>query len=126
MWMNPLGRHFGTSARCGRPTCCSWTWPRAGSSAATRRRRGSPAPSTAPATGSTAPCTPSATRTRTTAAWSVFARPLDMLTQDVCNFYGELSVYANYGGIVFGNEEGTRVAEALGKKVGDSMPLSSC
>ncbi len=47
-------------------------------------------------------------------AWSAFARPLDMLTQDVCNFHEALAVYANYGGIVFGAEEGLRIAEALG------------
>ncbi len=33
-------------------------------------------------------------------AWSVFARPVEMLTQDACNFYGDaLVVYAQYGGI---------------------------
>ncbi|KAH8899556.1 class II aldolase [Thozetella sp. PMI_491] len=48
-------------------------------------------------------------------AWSVFARPLDMLTQDVCNFHGRLAVYANYGGIVFGNNEGERIAASLGQ-----------
>lgn len=47
-------------------------------------------------------------------AWSVFARPLEMLTQDVCNFHNAHAVYANYGGIVFGSEEGSRIAAALG------------
>lgn len=47
-------------------------------------------------------------------AWSVFARPLDMLTQDVCNFHNAHAVYANYGGIVFATDEGERIAEALG------------
>lgn len=49
-------------------------------------------------------------------AWSVFARPLDMLTQDVCNFHNAHAVYANYGGIVFAGDEGERIAEALGPR----------
>ncbi|TGJ82838.1 hypothetical protein E0Z10_g5927 [Xylaria hypoxylon] len=47
-------------------------------------------------------------------AWSVFARPLEMLNQDVCNFHNAHAVYARYGGIVFGAEEGEHIAEALG------------
>ncbi|KAI8679853.1 Aldolase-II domain-containing protein [Fusarium keratoplasticum] len=47
-------------------------------------------------------------------AWSVFGRPLDMLTQDVCNFYGILAIYDAYDGIVFGPQEGINIAEALG------------
>ena len=38
-----------------------------------------------------------------------------MLTQDVCNFHNAHAVYANYGGIVFGGDEGKRIAAALGK-----------
>lgn len=37
-----------------------------------------------------------------------------MLTQDVCNFYGCQTVYDTYGGIVFGEDEGERIASALG------------
>ncbi|KAB5582638.1 class II aldolase [Coniochaeta sp. 2T2.1] len=48
-------------------------------------------------------------------AWSVFARPLEMLTQDVCNFHNAHAVYANYGGIVFGSDEGERIAACLGE-----------
>lgn len=48
-------------------------------------------------------------------AWSTFAKPLDMLTQDVCNFYNAHAVYAAYGGIVFASEEGQNIAKALGK-----------
>lgn len=47
-------------------------------------------------------------------AWSVFGRPLDMLVQDSCKLYKSHSVYNAYGGIVFGTEEGERIAEALG------------
>jgi ribulose-5-phosphate 4-epimerase/fuculose-1-phosphate aldolase len=37
-----------------------------------------------------------------------------MLNQDVCNFYGAHAVYARYGGIVFGAEEGEHMARTLG------------
>ncbi|KAI0395977.1 class II aldolase [Xylariaceae sp. FL0594] len=47
-------------------------------------------------------------------AWSAFARPLDMLNQDICNFHNAHAVYAQYGGIVFGAEEGEHIASALG------------
>lgn len=48
-------------------------------------------------------------------AWSAFARPLEMINQDVCNFFGDAqTVYAQYGGIVLGKEEGVKMAEALG------------
>lgn len=38
-----------------------------------------------------------------------------MLSQDICNFHNAHAVYAAYGGIVFAEEEGSRIAEALGK-----------
>lgn len=43
-----------------------------------------------------------------------------MLTQDICNFYKALAVYDQYGGIVFGQQEGKNIAKALGtsNKVG--------
>ncbi|KAK2738424.1 hypothetical protein FQN55_000550 [Onygenales sp. PD_40] len=47
-------------------------------------------------------------------AWSTFARPLEMLNQDVCKFYGAHSVYASYGGVVLAAEEGEMIAKALG------------
>ena len=46
-------------------------------------------------------------------AWAAFGRPLDMLTQDACTFYGKHAVYAQYGGIVFAEDEGERIAAAL-------------
>ncbi|OCK92104.1 class II aldolase/adducin domain-containing protein [Cenococcum geophilum 1.58] len=50
-------------------------------------------------------------------AWSAFARPLEMLNQDVCYFYGEAqAVYHEFGGIVFSEEEGLRLAASLGSK----------
>lgn len=48
-------------------------------------------------------------------AWSAFAKPLEMLNQDICNFYGCLAVDDEYGGIVFGEDEGKRIAKALGE-----------
>lgn len=47
-------------------------------------------------------------------AWSVFGKPLEMITQDACMFYDDLSVYRSFGGAVFAEEEGERLAAALG------------
>lgn len=47
-------------------------------------------------------------------AWSVFGKPIDILTQDSCLFYDNLSVYKNFRGIVLAPEEGKNIAEALG------------
>jgi len=50
-------------------------------------------------------------------AWSAFARPLEMLNQDICYIYGEAqAVYTEFGGVVFSEEEGKRLAAALGSK----------
>ncbi|POR36827.1 Class II Aldolase and Adducin N-terminal domain protein [Tolypocladium paradoxum] len=49
-------------------------------------------------------------------AWSTFGKPLDIINQDTCNFWGTQAVYNNFGGVVLGDEEGTRIAEALGDK----------
>ncbi|KAI6805456.1 arad-like aldolase/epimerase [Hortaea werneckii] len=50
-------------------------------------------------------------------AWSAFARPLEMLNQDVTYFYGDAqAVYGEFGGVVFKEEEGRRLAAALGEK----------
>lgn len=45
----------------------------------------------------------------------MFAKPLEMLNQDICNFYEAHAVYADYGGIVFAEEEGRNIARALGE-----------
>ncbi|PGH18090.1 hypothetical protein AJ79_00718 [Helicocarpus griseus UAMH5409] len=47
-------------------------------------------------------------------AWSAFAKPLDMLNQDVCKLYKAHSVYESYGGVVLAAEEGEMIAKALG------------
>ncbi|KAK2763118.1 hypothetical protein FQN54_009753 [Arachnomyces sp. PD_36] len=47
--------------------------------------------------------------------WSSFAKPIEMITQDACNFYGKLGVYKSFGGIVLAKEEGQNIAASLGK-----------
>lgn len=48
-------------------------------------------------------------------AWSTFARPLDMINQDVAILYGKAqAVYGDFNGVVFKPEEGERLANALG------------
>ncbi|KAM0790350.1 hypothetical protein ACM66B_003234 [Microbotryomycetes sp. NB124-2] len=49
-------------------------------------------------------------------AWSVFGKPIDMLTQDACMFYDNLAVYNSFGGIVLAADEGHNIAKALGPK----------
>jgi len=49
-------------------------------------------------------------------AWSAFGKPIEMLNQDCCYFYNDLSVYEGFGGVVFGREEGEHIAEALGPR----------
>lgn len=39
-----------------------------------------------------------------------------MLHQDICTLYDSIAVYADYGGIVFAEEEGRNIAKALGEK----------
>ncbi|KAL3421024.1 aldolase [Phlyctema vagabunda] len=46
-------------------------------------------------------------------AWAAFARPLEMITQDVCNLYGCQAVYADYDGLVLDGNEGENIAKAL-------------
>ena len=52
-------------------------------------------------------------------AWSTFGRPLDIISQDTCIFWGVQTVYKNFGGVVLEQEEGERIAQELGdsKKV---------
>lgn len=50
--------------------------------------------------------------------WSVFAKPLEMLTQDTCKFFKSHSVYNSYGGVVLAEEEGDLIAQALGSGKG--------
>jgi ribulose-5-phosphate 4-epimerase/fuculose-1-phosphate aldolase len=120
MWMNPLGRHFGSLtagdmllldmatgaivAGSANPSTGRRTANAAGYHIHGAIHRSRPADAHAVCHA----------HTIAGRAWSAFARPLDMLTQDVCNFHNAHAVYANYGGIVFGPEEGERIAAALG------------
>ncbi|KAI1117400.1 class II aldolase [Nemania sp. NC0429] len=115
MWMNPLGRHFGMltagdmiclEIETGRVAGGNTSRPANAAgylihSAVHKRRPGDVH----------AVCHAHSNAGR---AWSVFARPLEMLNQDVCNFHNAHAVYARYGGIVFGAEEGEHIAAALG------------
>ncbi|KAI1376176.1 arad-like aldolase/epimerase [Hypoxylon crocopeplum] len=117
MWMNPLGRHFGMLT-AGDMICLE---------IATGKIVGGNTSRPANAAGYLihsavhkrrpndihAICHAHSNAGR---AWSVFARPLEMLNQDVCNFYNAHAVYARYGGIVFAAEEGEHIASALGDK----------
>lgn len=50
-------------------------------------------------------------------AWSAFAKPLEMINQDVTYFYGDAqAVYGEFGGVVLSEAEGKRLAAALGPK----------
>ncbi|KAI5474761.1 arad-like aldolase/epimerase [Pseudohyphozyma bogoriensis] len=49
-------------------------------------------------------------------AWSVFGKPVDILTQDSCLFHGNQGVYSNFGGIVLAKEEGENIAKAMGSE----------
>ncbi|KAI1210392.1 arad-like aldolase/epimerase [Annulohypoxylon truncatum] len=117
MWMNPLGRHFGMLT-AGDMICLD---------IATGKIVGGNTSRPANAAGYLihsavhkrrpndihAICHAHSNAGR---AWSVFARPLEMLNQDVCNFHNAHAVYARYGGIVFASEEGEYIAEALGTR----------
>ncbi|KAL2803383.1 class II aldolase/adducin N-terminal [Aspergillus granulosus] len=47
--------------------------------------------------------------------WSVFGKPVEMISQDACNFFGKLSVYEDHGGVALAVDEGRAIARALGK-----------
>lgn len=49
-------------------------------------------------------------------AWAAFGKPLDIINQDSCLFYGTQSVYEDFGGVVIGKEEGQNIVKALGPK----------
>ncbi|HEY5250117.1 MAG TPA: class II aldolase/adducin family protein [Acidimicrobiales bacterium] len=47
-------------------------------------------------------------------SWSTLGRTLDPLTQDVCAFYQDHSLFDDYTGVVVDIEEGKRIGAALG------------
>lgn len=49
-------------------------------------------------------------------AWSSFGLPLDVISQDTCNFWGIQAVYKSFGGIVLEDDESERIAECMGDK----------
>jgi ribulose-5-phosphate 4-epimerase/fuculose-1-phosphate aldolase len=49
-------------------------------------------------------------------AYSAFAKPLEMLNQDACTFYKVHTVYEDFGGVVLEDEEGRKIANALGDR----------
>ncbi|KAK6955592.1 hypothetical protein Daesc_003234 [Daldinia eschscholtzii] len=117
MWMNPLGRHFGMltagdmiclDIATGKVVGGNTSRPANAAGylihSAVHRRRPNDIHAICHA------------HSNAGRAWSVFARPLEMLNQDVCNFYNAHAVYARYGGIVFAAEEGDHIAEALGDR----------
>ncbi|KAK9424671.1 putative Class II aldolase/adducin N-terminal domain-containing protein [Seiridium unicorne] len=115
MWMNPLGRHFGCLT-AGDMICLDIHTGRIAGGNTTR-----PANSAGflihSAIHKRRPHDIHAIchfHTNAGRAWSVFAKPLEMLSQDICNFHNAHAVYANYGGIVFASDEGERIADALG------------
>jgi ribulose-5-phosphate 4-epimerase/fuculose-1-phosphate aldolase len=47
-------------------------------------------------------------------AWSTLGRLLEPITQDVCAFYEDHSLFDDYTGVVYDSAEGKRIAHALG------------
>ncbi|KAI3328055.1 class II aldolase [Xylariaceae sp. AK1471] len=114
MWMNPLGRHFGMLV-AGDMICLDIETGRvAGGN--TSRPANAAGYLIHSAVHLRRPDVHAVCHAHSNAgrAWSAFARPLEMLNQDVCNFHDAHAVYARYGGIVFGAEEGEHIADALG------------
>jgi len=116
IWMNPLGRHFGLMT-AGDMVCLD-----VNTGAVVGGNKSRPANAAGFLIHSEVhkarPDIHAVCHAHTNAgrAWSVFARPLDMLSQDICNFHNAQAVYASYGGIVFAEEEGQNIAKALGAK----------
>lgn len=48
-------------------------------------------------------------------AFAALGRKLDPISQDACAFYGDHSLYEDYGGVAVDLDEGQQIADALGK-----------
>src|SRR5207249_2867098 len=48
--------------------------------------------------------------------WSSLGRLLDPITQDVCAFYEDHALFADFTGVVYETAEGERIAKTLGDK----------
>ncbi|KAH6712984.1 class II aldolase/adducin N-terminal [Leptodontidium sp. MPI-SDFR-AT-0119] len=114
IWMNPLGKHFGLMT-AGDLICLDI---KTGKIVGGNRTR--PANSAGFLIHSeihkARPDVHAVCHAHTNAgrAWSSFATGIDMLNQDICYLYNSVAVYAEYGGIVFAEEEGKNIAKALG------------
>ncbi|KAJ5085800.1 hypothetical protein N7532_010571 [Penicillium argentinense] len=49
-------------------------------------------------------------------AWSTFGKPINIINQDSCMFFDDISVYPAFGGVVFTQEEGQQIASYLSPK----------
>src|SRR6478609_439621 len=49
-------------------------------------------------------------------AWSSLGRLLDPITQDVCAFYEDHALFADFTGVVYETSEGERIAKTLGDR----------
>lgn len=49
-------------------------------------------------------------------AFAALGRELEPISQDVCAFYNDHALYADYGGVAVELDEGQRIAEALGSR----------
>lgn len=113
-WLNPLGRHFGT-LKASDMVLVDEEGNVIGGSGLPVNKAGFKIHS---ALHKARPDVHAACHTHSMygKAYSAFGKPLDMINQDVCVFYGEQAVYKNFGGVVLSDEEGQHIAKALGDK----------
>ena len=121
-WTNPLGRHFGLLKASdmimvnyeGEPIAGNFSRPANAAGFLIHSAVHKARPDV------TAACH---THSPYGKAYSTFAKPLEMINQDVCYFYGDAqAVYKEFGGVVLTEEEGKRLAAALGPR-GKAMIL---
>lgn len=115
-WTNPLGRHFGLLCASDMILVDYDGKPIGGNMSRPANAAGFLIHS---AVHKARPDVVAACHTHSKAgkAWSSFCRPLEMINQDVCYFYGDAqAVYHDFDGVVFEEEQGKRLAAALGPK----------
>ncbi|GAA5894953.1 uncharacterized protein JCM6883_002269 [Sporobolomyces salmoneus] len=114
-WMNPFGRHFGLITVSDLVLVSPEGYPVEGGAQLPINTAGfhihSAIHKARPDVKAAAHC-----HSINGKAWSVFGKPIDLLTQDSCIFHDNLAVYSNFGGIVLAQEEGENIAAALGPK----------
>ncbi|KAF2149223.1 arad-like aldolase/epimerase [Myriangium duriaei CBS 260.36] len=113
-WTNPLGRHFGLLKASdmimvnyeGEPIAGNFSRPANAAGFLIHSAVHKARPDV------TAACH---THSPYGKAYSTFVKPLEMINQDVCYFYGKAqAVYEDFGGVVLTEKEGQRLAAALG------------